>query len=191
MAVNLTSLLLKLERLRSLTSNQKATYLSNRLLSNIEGIIKDRIFEQGLDASFRQIGQYSTKPFKLSITPADPDSFQYFNTKTKSASSNWDAVYANLGGRATGGTVELRQAQNLQTAFVDLTYTGKLKNSVRVRALGNVIEIYISGSVNADKMNWAESYYNTTIFDLHPDELSEITSLTTRNLRIFIRDILQ
>lgn len=191
MAVKLTTLLAKLERLKSLTSDQKATYLSTRLLNNIERIVKDRIFVEGLDSSFRQIGTYSTRAFKLSKIPADPDTFYSNSKKTKSAVSDWDSIYSSLKGKAEGGTVELRSAQGLQTAFVDLTYTGKLKNSIKVRALGNIIDIYIAGSVNADKMNWLENHFGTTIFDLHPSELNEITNLTIRNLRIFIRDILK
>lgn len=191
MAVNLTSLILKLERLKSLTSNQNTTYLSNRLLNNIERIVKDRIFDRGLDSSFNKIGAYSTEAFKLSKIPADPNAFQFYSKKTKSASSDWDSIYNSLKGKAEGGTVQLRQAQNLQTFFVDLTYTGKLKNSIRVRALGNIIEIYISGSVNVEKMAWAESHFNKDIFSLNAIELNDIQSLTSRNLRLFIRDILQ
>lgn len=134
------------------------TKILEETAAELQNKIKKRIFEDGLDSNGNIIAQsYSTKPITVQkdvfIKPAA------FKGK-KTMKLNY-------------GYKELRYIQGLATSRVNLDYSGKLKNNLRVARSQKSIVIGVNSNDEAIKARILEEKYKTKIFGFSQQEIKE------------------
>ena len=120
-------------------------------ISEMLGLMKNRIFKDGLDSSNNKIGSYSSK--EATFSPS-----RFFKKKPAKA-MKFDNGYKGL-----------REYLGRQTNFVDLNFSGSLKDAVKSFRKGDNFYISIMDNSNDTtsevlKAEGNEDRFNKTIFE--------------------------
>lgn len=152
------------------------------ILSDIEGQMKWRIFNEGRASDGAMIGSYSTKPMAVSPGWASKKAYRrLFGSKKKRRGYQWFTKNKKRLAVLPGGYKQYREAHGLQTAYVDLMFKGDLFRSIQRGKSGghNVLGFTLKTSLAKAEGN--EARFKKKIFDL---SVQESTSINT-----FVREI--
>lgn len=176
-------------------------------IKKAEGLIKKRIFNRGLAADGSGIGsEYSKKSyafamedfFKQSVFKAQGKNGKSKTTDVFSIATHKKHKVAIKGNHTERlsmylkeGYKELREIQGLQTAKVDLQYSGDLLDSVQLNSRADVPELGIYNSNEAKIADKLEKQYGKAIFSPATDEREQTIQAMKNEIKIVIDKILK
>lgn len=178
--------------------------------------IKNRVFVEGRGTNDNNIGEYSRKPAYFSasqflkgggfipqgkkgnigdrLVPTvrlkqtgvkrNPAKYKHYSlVKPGKKMESRKSMYLKEGYK------ELRDIQGLQTAFVDLKYSGSLANSYQYEQMGQTVVLGLTDNENAKKRNGLENKYGN-VFYASESEIATVNSQITYSLSRLIRSTL-
>lgn len=120
---------------------------------DVEGALKHRIFNEGLDSNDSKIGDYDDTKKQTFLTGlAKPRLTKKANSKIKKSGDS--LTYK-----------ELRQAAGLQVAYVDLQFNGDLKNSIVTGTEGGKATLNFNNQKELEIANFLTTKYKKPIFE--------------------------
>jgi hypothetical protein len=159
------------ENLSEIKGSQKlrATIAQDLMVDNYV-----RVFEDGKAVNEQKIGRYSTKPMLIGASSFknSGDASSFFSSHGKKK-NRWKSVISRGQRRSLfllpQGYKQLRRIQGLQTNFVNLSYTEKLKNSWRILSRGKVFTVGFT-TYGAKLSRILEAKYGTQIWGVSKRE---------------------
>lgn len=144
-------------------------------ISDFNGVMQQRIFGNGKAADGTQIGTYDDKKKQTFLTKKAKPSL----TKKQSAR------LTKLEGKGESLTYkELRELKGLQTAYVDLQFTGDLRQSITEGTENNRAILRINNSEEQEIAGFLTEKYKKPIFQPSEQERKEAKEL----MILFIQD---
>lgn len=136
---------------------------------DVEGALKQRIFNQGLDSNDSKIGNYDDTKKQTFLTGlAKPRLTEKASKKIQKA----EFLSTQKNGRIAGITYKkLRELNNLQTAFVDFQFTGDLKKSIVTGKEGDKATLNFNNENELKIANFLTTKYKKPIFQ--PTEIEK------------------
>lgn len=132
--------------------------LSEIAIKEMEGQMKQRIFNDGKATNGDSIGKYSTKNF--------------YNKKTSSVQ--------------VGGYRQYRIDRGRQVEYVDLQLTDELFNAIKTFRIGDTWVLGIADSFNEKKSVWNEEHFNKEIFRASEEEIKAVNESVIIQIRKII-----
>lgn len=161
-------------------------------LKEVEGLMKRRIFNNGIASNGTGIGSYSTSPMLVGgtsfATPGKANN--YFGTKAKRKAMQWVTYKGNALAVLNGGYAALRALQGFQTSHVDLSYKGDLFRSVQVgKTATNQNVIGFLTDKQRLKAEGQESHWGKKIFAISQQESDAMNKAIIKEIDFIISKI--
>lgn len=155
------------------------------VLKTAEGLMKQRIFNNGKASNGSQIGQYSTKDMLIGASSFanKTNANSVLGSKKKRKGLDWVTVKGRRLAVLNGGYRHLRRLQGFQTGYVDLEINGDLRRSIvtgKSVTGGNAL-----GFFNDEQRIIGESQekrFKKDIFALSPQELKAMDKAFVREV---------
>lgn len=152
-------------------SNAVAALEARRLLD-------ERIFERGETCTGDKIGDYSTKETLVGQSSflTKKGAERVLGSKRKRGNLQWVTIDGKRLAKLPGGYAVIRDADGRQTSFVDLFYSGNLRNDLSAVPTQQGFEVGFFSKESTKKADGAESNprLNGPIFCLSEPEINSI-----------------
>lgn len=160
-----------LQKMRERIKNLKGVALLEPVIADVQAAMAKRIFEEGTGGAGQKLGTYSTKPM--------------YATKKQFVKSGAFKPQGKAGGKSTfknkrprksmylpQGYKQLKQVQGMQSNYVNLQYSGALKQAFEGKLQRNAQQVTIGlvGKQNDKKLMALKAKYGTGIFKATPAE---------------------
>lgn len=158
--------------------------------STLNGEIKARIFNRGINANQRKIGQYSTAPMLIGSSGFINKSSanKVLGSKAKRRKLDW----VTLKGKKKlavlkGGYREFRSLNKRENSYVDLQFKGDLLRSIRLRQKKGLSVMLISKDSEVVKARANEKRFKKPIFSASKRELKIANKIEQQNFDAVFR----
>lgn len=156
--------------------------------STLNGEIKARIFNRGINAKQRKIGQYSTKPILIGSSSFINKSSanKVLGSKAKRRKLPWVTLDKKRLAVLQGGYKQLRGLNKRNDSYVDLQFRGDLFRSIRLRQKKGLSTMLISKDIEVVKARANEARFKSPIFSVSKRELKKAQFIEQKNFfRVF------
>jgi hypothetical protein len=119
---------------KTLSNTRRLNRVQIAILKDLEGRLKNRVFNKGLASDGRKIGNYSTDDILIGASSfrTKTQAKKVLGSKRNRKKLEWRKVKGRNLAILEGGYKELRKKQGLRTDRVDLEYRSDLRNSIIV-----------------------------------------------------------
>ena len=164
-------------------------------LKAVEGNLKSRIFNDGLDANLTKIGTYSTAPMLAgkSSFRTKTAANKVLGSKAKRKGLKWVTYKGKSLYVEEGGYKAIREKSGLQASYVDLDFKGDLRGQIKVGTFGDEL---VLGHTNSDKAEIAKALespkkYNRSIFAGSSADIKLAEIAVTAEIDAIIEELLK
>lgn len=154
--------------------------------TEVHDMLVTRVFDEGKGGDNAQIGNYSTEPAYYTKKQFNGSGFKP-QGKTEKGSKKKNGT-DRMSMYLPGGYKELRQIQGYETAFVNLTYSAKLRKefATKLAIEGDSVVLRLRDKLNKDKVDGLTEKYGSETFKHTTEErkffAKEVTAATIKYL---------
>lgn len=162
-------------------------------LKDVEGRMKERIFNRGLDSGGRLIGKYSTKPMLVGSSSflTKTAAKVVFSSKKKRRKLKWVTVKGNALAVLEGGYKEFRKISRRQNSKVDLELSSDLRNGIQVGTNGGDPVLGFINDLSATKAEGNEARFKKSIFSVSKSESIALDKAIDREINAIIKRVVR
>lgn len=157
-------------------------------VASAHAMMTERIFTFGQDSSNNEIGQYSQKGLYINPEKAVIRNQKGFTNKGKTGKSKFENGKEHVSTYFEGWK-GFREAQELNTYYVNLTYVGDLKSDFERPAKKidvNQYEVTLDRELSNEKARGNEKHFGKVIFIPSPREIKELLRKTELELKLLL-----
>lgn len=172
-----------LNKMRARLLNLKQLNLIAPVVTKLQSTMAKRIFDDGQSGNAQKIGAYSTRPMYATVKRfAKRGAFKPAGKSAKGASFKNGEPRRSM--YLPQGYKQLKEVQGMEAGFVNLTYSGDLRNAFNGEPVVNAgtVTISLGGKGNTQKIKALTAKYGEGIFKPTPAERNFFTGEITRKI---------